>query len=143
MAFSPGQFITAQRLNRLQPATYWAAANSTVGASATNTDMPGVTMSITVQTSGATAVFSWSTVFYFTAAAGGIASSRVLWDVNVSPILVATQGPTANEKIQGAQFWQTTIGTAGTYTFKMQVTTPTNTAAQVYSSLLVTIYEIV
>jgi hypothetical protein len=143
MAFSPGQFITAQRINRLQPKPFWAAANSTVAASATNADVPGCTMSITVETAGATAVFSWSTVWYYTGLPSNLSSSRVLWDVNASPILAINQDSASGDKGQGSQHWLTTIGTAGTYTFKMQTTTSTNQAAQIYSSMLVTIYEVV
>lgn len=143
MSFSPGQFITAQRLNRLQPHAHWAGASSTVAPSATNADIPGVTVSIVVETSGALAKISWSTVWYYTGIPGGLSSSRALWDVNPSPVLAINQDAANGDKGQGSMVWLATITPAGTYTFKVQTTTGTNTTTQVYSALLVEISEIV
>jgi hypothetical protein len=143
MSFSPGQFITAQRINRLQPKSYWAAASGTVPVSSTNADVPGCTMSITVETAGATASFAWSTAFYNTGAATTLSSSRVLWDVNASPVLALNEDSATTDRGQGAMVWQTLIGTAGTYTFKMQVSTAALTLVQVYSAMTVVIYDIV
>jgi len=144
MAFSPGQYITAQRLNRLQPKTYWAAASGVTTTTLTNADVAGTSISIPVETNGATAAFTWFTAIYANAgvAMSGAASSRVLWDVNVSSVVAIGFWSGTNERGTPGQTWVTTIGTAGTYTFKMQVTTAANTAIQVFTAMTVVITEV-
>jgi hypothetical protein len=143
MAFSPGQFITAQRLNRLQPKTYWAATSGVTTTVATNADVPGCTIPITVETNGATATFVWFSAIYASVGAmAGAASTRVLWDVNVSSVLTIGSWSTLAERGTPGQTWVTTIGTAGTYTFKMQYTMVANTAIQIYTAMTVVITEV-
>jgi len=143
MSFSPGQIITAQRLNRLAPATYWAQASGGVAASSSGVDVPGSSMSITVQTNGATANMWFYGHFYAGASApttnGAI---QAVWDVNSSPTFGVVDIRTANEKFTGANSWSTSIPAAGTYTFKLKVTTPANVTMPTYSSLLVQIQEV-
>lgn len=143
MSFSPGQFITAQRLNRLQPKTYWAAASGVITTVATNQDVTGCTMSITVDTNGATAAFVWHAATYGNTTMTNACSARVLWDVNASPVLAVGDMRTLSEKGTPGQNWVTTIGTAGTYTFKMQCTIATGGAIQIHTSMTVTISEVV
>lgn len=144
MSFSPGQFITAQRLNRLQTKTYWSAANGTVAASSTNTDIPGTSMNITIETDGATVAINWSTAFYAAGTApSSNANSRAFWDVNASPHFALAEFRTANEKVVSAQNWMTTITTAGTYAFKIQATTPANFTIAIYSAIMVQVTEVV
>lgn len=143
MAFAPGQFITAQRLNRLQPATYWSQASGTTAASSTGVDVAGTPMSITTQTNNATAAM-W---FFAHSYAGGSAPSsntsvQAVWDVNSSPTFGVVDFRTANEKGLGGNTWVTTIPTAGTYTFKLKATTPANFTMPAYASLLVQIMEV-
>lgn len=143
MSFSPGQIITAQRLNRLQPKTYWAQASGGISASQSGVDVPGTSMSITTETDGATANMWFFGHFY----AGGSApttngSIKAIWDVNSSPTFGVVDFRTANEKAVGANSWSTTISTHGTYTFKLNVTTPANMTMPTYTSLLVEILEV-
>lgn len=142
MAFSPGQFITAQRLNRLQPKTYWAAASGTVAASQAAVDIPGVTLSITVETNGATAEMLWFAHFYNTGVPAANSNAQAYWDVNAAPVFALGQGLNVNEKLAASQSWVTTIPTAGTYTFKVKATTSTNTTTPVYCTLDVKITEV-
>lgn len=144
MSFSPGQFLTAQRLNRLQTKTYWCAASGSVAASSTNADVPGATMPITIETNGATVAMNWSSAFY----AAGVApianaNSRAFWDVNGSPHFCLAEFRTASEKVTASQNWMTTITTAGTYTFKIVGTTPANFTISTYTSLMVQVTEVV
>lgn len=141
MAFAPGQFLTAQRLNRLQSTTYWVAASSGLGASASTVDVPGATMSITTQTNGATAAMFWSCDFRMTAATA-VASCRPLWDVNGSPVFAVFRAAAANDGASACQTWSTTIPTAGTYTFKLQATTQVGGATNIYTALTVIITEV-
>lgn len=144
MSFSPGQFITAQRLNRLQTKTYWAMANSTLPASSSNVDAPGTSQNITIETDGATVAINWSTAFYAAGTAPAAnAHSQAYWDVNASPHFALVEFRTANEKAVSSQNWMTTITTAGTYAFKIVVTTPANFTMATYTSMMVQVTEVV
>jgi hypothetical protein len=142
MSFAPGQIITAQRLNRLQPKTYFSQASgaiSTVGSG----DVTGTAMSITTETNGATAAFTWSGAFYgVTGAMASNANTRVQWDVNASPTFALVQHSAAADKGVAANVWSTVIPTAGTYTFKMIYVVATNSVLQIYSAMMVTITEV-
>jgi hypothetical protein len=142
MSFSPGQFITAQRLNRLQRKSYWAASSGSF-TSTTLADIPGASMSIVVETDGAAADFWWT----FDGRAGGtapvaVATVQAYWDVNGSPVFNIWSVRTANSQASTATNWSTTITTAGTYTFKLRGTMQTNISLNVYTSLLVQISEV-
>ena len=140
--FLPGQFITATRLNRLQPSTYWAQASASVN-SGSGVDVPGTSMSIVVATAGAAAAFSWSGAVYATAAmtAGNI-GLRPFWDVNGAPTYVVAQWMTASEKGSVANFWVTNVTTPGTYVFKLNGSVVANSSFAIYTSLMVQITEI-
>lgn len=144
MGFQPGQFITATRLNRLQPVKYWMAATAPVTGAVTNTDITGMSQSIIVGTDGATASFWWSVDFRNGAVAGaGQAAVRPFWDVNGAPIYAIFDSRTALEKGSCANAWSTTIPTAGTYTFKLQAATLlVNQSTNIYTTLLVEITEV-
>ena len=92
MSFAPGQFITAQRLNRLQSKTYWAAASGTIPASQTNVDITGASIPITTETDGATMAISWSTAVYATGVMGGNANVRVFIGADTSPVYAPSCG---------------------------------------------------
>lgn len=142
MSFAPGQFITAQRLNRLQPKTYFSQASGAISVVGSG-DVAGTSMSIVVETNGATAAFTWSAAVY--GATGAMASNSnttVAWDVNTSPTFALVQHSAAADKGVAANVWATTIPTAGTYTFKMKYVVATNSVLQIYSAMMVTITEV-
>lgn len=143
MSFAPGQFITAQRLNRLQSKTYWAAASSTVAASQTNFDVLGTSIPITIETAGATVAFTWFTAVYNGATSMTTnANGRVFIGSDSSPVFALAEWRTANEKGTVGNCWSTTVPSAGATTAKMQVTTPANATLSVYTSLMVTVTEV-
>lgn len=143
MSFAPGQFITAQRLNRLQPVTYWAQASAVVVASTALADVPGTSISITVQTNGASAAFWFHGHWYASAASSvGNGSLQAVWDVNSSPTFGVGQPTTVNEKYGAGNTWLTTVSTAGTYTFKLKASTGTLMTMPVYTALMVQITEV-
>ncbi len=142
MSFLPGQFITAQRLNRLQPKTYHSQASGSVTGVGSG-DMAGTPMSITVETNGATASFTWSAAVYATVGAmAANANTTVAWDVNVSPTFAVAQHSGASDKVVAANVWSTTIPTAGTYTFKMRYVNVANSVLQIYCAMTVVITEV-
>ncbi len=141
MSFAPGQIITASRLNRLQPTTYFSQASGTTAASGSG-DVAGTAISIPVQTNGATANFWWTCSNYDTGVPGGATSTSVRWDVNASPTFAVSQQQAASDKVTNANVWSTAITTAGTYTFKMTYSTATNSTLSVYTAMMVTITEV-
>jgi hypothetical protein len=144
VAFLAGENITAARLNRLQPRTYWAQASSTIGASQTNVDVPSATVTFTTDAANATIVVAWPAAFYFAGAAGGLSSVSVLIDgSSSSPMFAISQQSASTDKNQGMGVWQTTLATAGSHTVKLRGTTNTNTTVQIYTALSVTVYEVV
>lgn len=143
MSFAPGQYITAQRLNRLQPKTYWAQASGTFAASQTNQDVAGTTIPITIETDGATVDVSWAISISGAASPmASLASARVFFGSDSSPVYAVGQYATSGEKGSHAQFWATTVPTAGTFNAKIQATTPASTTFTVYTSIKVVVTEV-
>lgn len=141
MSFSPGQFITAARLNRLQPAHYWAQASSAIGSVGSG-DVAGTSMNITVQTNGATATMIWTAAIYASGLMSANANTNAVWDVNLAPTYALAQHSANGDKVTASANWTTTIPTAGTYTFKLKYTNVTNASMQIYTTLLVIINEV-
>lgn len=143
MAFAPGQFITAQRLNRLQPKTYWASASGTFPISQSLVDIPGTSMSIVVETAGATVAIDWSVSVYASGSMASSASARAWFGTDSSPVYSLFQSTAANEKASVANTWMTTVPTAGTYTAKLVGSTPVNATMSNYGSIKVVVSEVV
>ena len=142
MSFSPGQFITAQRLNRLQPRTYFVQASGTTSPVVSNGDVTGASTSITVETNGAKATFMWTAAVYATGAMASNTNTQAYWDVNGSPTFALAQWATNGEKGTVANVWDTTISTAGTYTFKLKTSVVANSQLAIYTSMVVMITEV-
>jgi hypothetical protein len=144
MSFLPAQIITAQRLNRLQPKTYWSQCSSAItGGAGTTQDVAGTSISITTETNGATAAMDWSFANYATGVMSTNATLvRALWDVNAAPTYALYDAQAANYRATCSANWVTTIPTAGTYTFKLQANVFTNATLQVYTTLKVQITEV-
>jgi hypothetical protein len=143
VAFAPGQFITAQRLNRLQTKTYWAAASGTTPVSSAGVDMAGTTIPVTIETAGATVTISWSVSVYATAVTmASSGSARAFFGADSSPNFALFQDSDANAKGSVANFWMTTVAAAGAYNAKLVVTTPAQATMSNYSSILVKVDEV-
>lgn len=143
MSFAPGQFITAQRLNRLQSKTYWAAASGGVAASQSGVDVPGTSIPMTIETDGATVSFVWIAAIYATASFTGATSVRVNLNGDLSPTFALAEIKDAAAKVTAGNTWSTAIATAGAYTAKLVATTQANaTISTAYTSLLVTVTEV-
>lgn len=141
MSFSPGQFITAQRLNRLQPKAYFSQ-NSAAITVAGSGDVGGTPTSITVETNGATAAFVWTASCYTTGAMASNTNTFARWDVNDSPTFAVVQQSANGDKVTAANVWVTTVPTAGTYTFKLRYTVVANSQLSIYTAMQVMIMEV-
>jgi hypothetical protein len=144
MSFAPGQFITAQRLNRLQPATYTVEAAGTVAASQTNADIPGVTQTFTTETDNAEAECTWSVDWDNSGAQTGTGTSRLLLDgATSSTRFIAWAGEVATDRGIQTQIQQFIIPTAGSHTIKAQATTLANQTIGQYSAMRIVVNEVV
>jgi hypothetical protein len=141
MSFAPGQFITAQRLNRLQTKSYFSQASGSTPAG--NGNISGTAINIPVETNGATAAFTYSASCYsVTGAMGSNSNTFAKWDVNTSPNFAVVQQAASTDKVTAANVWSTTISTAGTYTFQLGYNIVANSTMSVYTSMMVQIIEV-
>jgi hypothetical protein len=144
MAFAPGQYITAQRLNRLQNKTYLAEGGTIAAGAGTNVDIPGVTLTFTSETDNAVAHCFWTVDFTVSAGATPAMTSRLLLDgVTSSTRFIAVVNLTSGERSQPSMEDSFDLGTAGSHTIKAQVTKAANQAVAQYCVLRVEVEEIV
>lgn len=143
MAISAGEKITAARLNRLRTTTYGAIGSGTVAASQTNADVPSATVTITTETDGAQykAIGVWD--FNASGVPAAASTARLAINGTAQSPLATFLGDAANDRGTTPQVYQGTLGTAGSYTFKLIATTSTNTTVQgTNSSITVDITEV-
>jgi hypothetical protein len=81
-------------------------------------------------------------VYNVTGAMASAASTKAVWDVNSSPTFAVVQQSAAADKVTAANFWSTSIPTAGTYTFKLGYTVVTNSTFSIYTAMMVQIMEV-
>jgi hypothetical protein len=141
MTFSPGQYLTAQRLNRLQTKTYFGSASgaiTTVGSG----NVAGTALAITTETDGATVACSWTAAVYATGAMGNNCNTYVKYDLGSSSVFALAQLTANTEKTTAANFWSAAIATANSYTFQLGYTVTANGSLAVYTSLMVQVMEV-
>lgn len=144
MGFLAGEDITAARLNRLQPKQYFAQASGTIPASQTSVDIPGVTVTFTTEMPNAIYTAHLVTDFDWDVATSALSSSRIKVD-GAFPInlFAVAQMPSNVERATNGQNYRGVLGAAGSHTITSVATTSANNTINVYSSLLVVIYEVV
>jgi hypothetical protein len=139
------EIVTAGRLNRMQPVTYYAEQSSSLNMTTTVTDIPGC--SITLSTTTDNAVYLAYGIFDFDL--GGATTATALGRLNVDG---ADTGKTArygaevaSDVSTVAQQWRGTLASAGSHTLKLRGSTSagTNLFAFSQSTLTVVIYEVV
>ncbi|MEU6491081.1 hypothetical protein ABZ890_11890 [Streptomyces sp. NPDC046984] len=143
MGFLAGEDITAARLNRLQPKQYWAQASALLETNQTAQDIPGVT--VTFNTEMPNAVYTACLVadFDWNAVDTTLSSARIKVDGGFPINLFAVgQMQVASDRGTNAQNYRGVLGSAGSHTITAVGTTVTN-RINVYSSLLVVVYEVV
>jgi hypothetical protein len=138
-----GQKVPAGRLNKLQPTPYQAVATGTVVGPQTAVDMPG--LSITFDTVSDNATYQAVLVMDvdLTASTTGLASGRIMVDGSGATQFAVFSGQVSTDRGTVAQTYQGTLGTAGEHTIKAAVTAMTGQTINQYSSLMLTIYEVV
>lgn len=145
MPILAGQAVTAGQLNRLQPKTYRAGTQTAaLTGPLTNADVPGISVAFTTETAGALVVATIVCDFDPTTTVGGLSSGRLYIDGSgVGEFAVYQQGPgTTGDRGSTPQTYREVIPTAGAHTAKLVVTLASGMNLNVYSSLLLTVYEV-
>lgn len=144
MAFQAFERITAARLNRLKSKTYWAQASSGVAAGAGLVDIPGCSVTFTVETANAELRIDWSADFDLTGASTALASVRpVIVGGASSPVYAVYQQGVSTDRGSAGNTWVTNVATPGSYTVKLQASAPANISLNIYNSLTVEVSEVV
>lgn len=149
MPILSGQVVTADDLNHLKPATYYAEATSNLAGVAADADIPGATVTFETETDNAVYVahgdfdMDWN---------GAAAATLIQFgSLSVDGVLqtreaYGEQAAGANgDRIPAARTWYGTLATAGSHTIKLVGTVPDadQRINSPHSALTVTIHEVV
>ncbi len=141
--FLSGEMLVAQRLNRLQPKTYYAIGSGTVVGAASGADVPSATVTFTTETTGATyeAYCVWD--IDLTGATTATGTARLAVDgVQQSPLAVYGQEVTT-DRLTVAQNYSGSLGAAGSHTLKLVASPAASQTIQgVNCSILVKVTEV-
>lgn len=145
MPFLAGQIIEADRLNMLQPKTYYAQASAALAGPSTGGDVPGCTVTFDTLTDNAVAVIDAQGDIDLNGVITALLSVNINVDGVATPIFaVFQQGPgNALDRVTGATVARVGLGAAGSHTIKLTGSVPLNASINVYSALNVTVYEVV
>jgi hypothetical protein len=135
--------VTAARLGRLQSVPVTVQASALVNASQSNLDVPGCSITFITQTASAQVKIEWSTDFRGTGAAAAASNCRPLVDGTGVPVFTIWQPSATGQSATCSNTWTATLAAAGSHTIKLQATTSTNTVIQVYTTLTITVSEVV
>lgn len=145
MAFLAGDMFTATRANRLQPKTYRAAATAVLTGPQTNADVPGASVTFTTET--ANAVYKVDAVIdlRLTGATTALGSGNIAVDGTVQSEfgILRDGGGSSLTSATVSQVYRGTLGAAGSHTIKLVGSPATNQHINIYSSITVTIFEVV
>ncbi|MFS0697813.1 hypothetical protein [Streptomyces nitrosporeus] len=146
MPILAGSIVTAGQLGRMQPRPYKGGAQtSTLIGPLTNADAPGVQLTFTTEMPNALIVASIACDFDPTGTVTGLSSGRLWVDGSgVGEFAVYQQGPgSVGDRGTTPQHYREIIPAAGTHTAKLVVTLGTGVNLNVYSTLTITVYEVV
>lgn len=143
MAFSPGDDVDAERLNRLQIRPYYAVGTAALVGAASNADVPGATVTFTTETANATylAFCVWDVDISGATTATGTARLAVDGSA-VSPLATFGQ-EVATDRLTVSQNYSGSLGSAGSHTLKLVASPAASQTIQgVNSSILVIVVEV-
>lgn len=113
-----GDIITAATLNRLQPKTYSATASSNLAGSATDTDVPGATVTFNTETDSATVEIKAAVSYNWTANTA-VATVECWQDSTPLTGKAICDPDNTTGRVTAYQEWKVSPGIAGSYTFKL------------------------
>lgn len=144
MSILAGEIVTAARLQRLQPVTYYAQGSGTLVGASSNGDVPSATVTFNTATANAVYVATGVWDIDIVTATTAITTARIAVDGTVQSPLMTYAGEVATDRATVTQTYRGTLATAGSHTIKLVASPPANVQIQgANSSIAVTIYEIV
>jgi hypothetical protein len=143
VSFSAGDRVTAGRLNRLQPRSYQAVATGTMVGPQSGVDVPGLSIPITTETDNAVYTAVLVADVDLTGSTTGLASVRLVVDGANASTFALFAAEVATDRATAAQTYRGTLGAAGDHVIKANATVMSNQQLNQYTSLLVTISEVV
>lgn len=144
MTILAGEIVTAARLNRLQPKTYYAIGTGTVTGAASNVDVANATVTFDTEVDGATYTVVGTWDVNWTGATTTIGTARVQVDgVSQSP-LCTFQAEVATDRGTYSQTYFGTLAAAGSHTIKLVCSPAANQSVEgINSSISIVINEVV
>lgn len=145
MPILAGQIVTAAQLNRLQPTTYKVVQSALVTGPQTNADATGAAVTFTTLAANAVVVVNTSFDFDPTGAVSGLSSGRLYIDgAGVGEYAVYQAGPgVAGDRSSVPQNYREVLPAAGSHTLKLVTSLATGVNLNVYTTMIVTVYEVV
>lgn len=144
MGFAAGETVTAGKLNRLQPKTYFGVSSSDLAGAVTDTDIPGCTVTFTTVTDNATFDATGFVDFDNTGAITSVATAVLVVDGAAQSGLIVYQQGLSSDQMSPGGMWNGTLAAAGSHTLKLIATLPAGISARnPHSKLRVNITEIV
>jgi len=120
MAILAGEIVAAGRLMRLQTRTYTVRASSSLTLSATETDIPGCSYTLTTEAAAATfEVVAAFDCFVSVTNATTLMEGRLTVD-SVLQLGRATHGMDTADRDSVAGVWSGTLASAGSHTFTLR-----------------------
>lgn len=144
MPIPAGGIVTAGQLSRMQPVPYKAVAASALVGPQSNADIPGASITLTTQAPNAIVVAEAVFDFDPSSSISSLANGRLVIDGSGVGEFAVYQSIGATQDRQGTpQNYRETLAAAGSHTLKLITTLPTNMTMNVYTTLIVTVYEVV
>ncbi len=141
MAFLAGENITAGRLNRLQPKTYYATQTGTLTGAVTATLVPGCSVTFTTEAANAQYDVTWFLDFDLTGATTGTQLGRARVDGAVVTPVADFAGEVATDRGTPGNQAVGTLAAAGTHTIDLVATLGANASINTASTIKVVITE--
>ncbi|MFF4834113.1 hypothetical protein [Streptomyces sp. NPDC001315] len=143
MAFLAGERVTAARLNRLQPKTYRAAATGLLNGPQTAADVPGATVTFTTEAANAVYVVDAWFDYDLSGSTTLLGSGNIHVDGVIQAEYAVFQANVVNDRSSVGHTYRGTLATAGSHTIKLVGSPVANQTINTYSSVTITIYEVV
>lgn len=143
MPIYAGQTVTAGQLNRMQPTTYKAVQTSALVGPQSGADVPGASITLTTQAPNAVVVAHAVFDFDPSSTISALANGRLVIDGSGVGEYAVYQSIGATQDRQSTpQNYQETLAAAGSHTLKLITTIPASMTLNVYTTLIVTVYEV-
>jgi hypothetical protein len=145
-----GDPVFASDVLRARPKQFWDSASAGVGASLTNSPMPGISIVFTTETAGADLSLTWTMDADPGAATTALHSSKTqivgsgtaaAYGTVGAPVFATYEAEVTTDRATATQTWGSQLGPAGTYTITLLVNTPANGGINLYTTVAALLQE--